>query len=164
VLGRLSFATNYHDALVDNRIGPDVWEAEEYNGRGQLLLKLSDNAEFLINMRASVIDDIKPSGHYNEPACFDPANDFLTSYANPAQHQAYCQRLIGIAPPPESTDCFGFVGPDNDPFAGSYDDKGVFSGEFYGATGTLEWDLGGVQLTSATDFQTLNKEYSAATD
>jgi iron complex outermembrane receptor protein len=164
VLGRLSFATNYHDALVDNRIGPDVWEAEEYNGRGQLLLKLSDNAEFLINMRASVIDDIKPSGHYNEPAFFDPTNDFLTSYANPAQHQAFCQGLIGIAPPPESTDCFGFVEPDNDPFTGSYDDKGVFSREFYGATGTLEWDLGSVQLTSITDFQTINKEYSADTD
>src|SRR5690606_32607347 len=40
----------------------------------------------------------------------------------------------------------------------------VFSREFYGATGTLEWDLGGVQLTSITDFQTINKEYSADTD
>lgn len=162
--GRLSVATNYHDALVENRIGPDVYEAEEYNGRGQLLFKATDDLEILLSLRASTVDDIHPSGHFNAPAFFDPANDFLTSPATPAQHQAFCAGFWGFAPPPNSVDCFGFVEPDDDPFTGSYDDAGIFSREFHGATATVDWNIGNVTVTYISDYQSIEKEYSADTD
>jgi iron complex outermembrane receptor protein len=167
VSGRLSVASNRHDPLVENRIGPDVYDANDYSGRAQLLFQPTDAVDLLLSVTASRTDDVHAGGHHARPAFFDPTGAFddgRTNFANPEQHVAFCAAAFGTVVAPDTTDCFGYREPDDDPFTGSFDNPGKFDREFYSVSATLDWRFSSFTLTSISNFQTIDKVYSADTD
>ncbi|NKB39385.1 MAG: TonB-dependent receptor plug domain-containing protein [Gammaproteobacteria bacterium] len=144
LLGRLSFAGNFHDGVAENRIGPDLRETEHYALRGQLEYRASEDVTLKLKVHHAE-DDSLGNAYTHTPIVADADG-------------------LGINLPPGSTDFFGYVEPDNDPFTGSYDFTGYFKRAITGITGKLEWDLGGMTLTSITDYLNMNKNYGEDTE
>jgi iron complex outermembrane receptor protein len=163
LLGRLSFATNHQDGFVENRIGDDSGDDEQYNARGQLLWRPSDKVDMLLNVRGSRVDDINAAGYDIHAAAPNFANDGLIELVHPEVSNPACLLYFGIAAPPGQTDCFGFTEPDDDPYTASFD-NGNFERDYLGVTATVNWQFDGATLTAITDYQDLNKRYIDDTD
>ena len=54
--GRISFATNNHDGIMENRIGPDLRDAETYSVRGQLEFDVTDKFQAYVKLAYSEDD------------------------------------------------------------------------------------------------------------
>jgi len=53
---------------------------------------------------------------------------------------------------------------DTDPLTALVDQKGEFKRDYWGATGTLNWNVGEVEMVAIVDYQTLDKFYLEDTD
>ncbi len=144
LLGRVSFAGNFHDGVAENRIGPDVRGSEHYALRGQLEYRANEDVTLNVKVHYANDDDLG-NAYTHTP---------ITAKADG----------LGVRVPPGATDFFGFVDPDDDPFTGSYDETGEFRRTIAGITGKLEWDFGNVTLTSITDYLHMNKKYREDTE
>jgi len=58
ISGRLSFSSAQNDALITNRVGPDLNDNDTWAVRGQLLFKFGESSELLLNARASDLDNL----------------------------------------------------------------------------------------------------------
>ena len=153
LLGRVSFAGNFHDGVAENRIGPDLRESEAYALRGQLEFRATDN--FTLNLKA----------HYSED---DSLGNAYTSTPIRGNEDGLGVRLgpdenaYGTCP---GCDPNGFRDPDNDPFTGSYEHIGEFKRGIAGFTGKMTLDVGeATTLTLIADYLQMNKNYSEDTD
>lgn len=163
LLGRLSFGTNRQDGFIENRIGDDSGEDDEYNGRLQLELLVTENVSALLNVRTARIDDINSGGYDLRPGYHDPENDGLIDFVPPGMANPTCPLFFGIDAPPGQTDCFGYTEPDDDPYTASFD-RGSFSRNYDGVTLTVEGSVGEVELTWLVDGQRMDKEWEEDTD
>ena len=153
LLGRVSFAGNFHDGVAENRIGPDLRESEAYALRGQLEFRATEN--FTLNLKA----------HYSED---DSLGNAYTSTPIRADEDGLGVRLganenvYGTCP---GCDPNGFRDPDNDPFTGSYEHIGEFKRGIAGVTGKMALEVGeATTLTLIADYLQMNKNYSEDTD
>lgn len=161
VLGRLSVASNKHDGWMENRIGDDLNDADGYSVRGQLLFRLGENTDLLLKAHYSK-DDRLGTGYDHAANGFGPdgfgvlvgpneLGTFFDAFSNPFQTCPGC-------------DAYGFKEPDSDPFTITYDEEGMLDREISGATAKLTMDLGGVTLTSITDYFGMDRDYRENTD
>lgn len=65
---------------------------------------------------------------------------------------------------PGQVDFLGFAEPDGDPFNVAIDDVSTNEVDTWGITGTLAWDIGGVTLTSITDYTEIEVYYVEDSD
>ena len=163
LLGRVSFAGNFHDGVAENRIGPDPRESEAYALRGQLEFRATD--DFTLNLKA----------HYSQD---DSLGNAYTSTPIRTNEDGLGVRLGPNEPSPgrpdwgipygavcAGCDINGFRDPDDDPFTGSYDHTGEFRRGIAGFTGKMTLDVGeATTLTLIADYLQMNKNYSEDTD
>lgn len=174
VSARASGVVNRHDAYVENRIGRDLNNGDDFAVRGQLLFEPNADVEVLLNVRHAE-QDIR-SGFFKHRAAFpnaDGLGEFLpadvdywtaANAANPAFGPA---GYLGGVPAPVSCpgcDAFGYRDPDDDPFVGSYDQVGFNDFETTSGTATIKWNFADVELTSITDYTTMKKNYQEDSD
>jgi len=131
---RASAIGDFHDNIATNRTGRDLWNRKEYGGRLQLLLEPSDDLSFLVNLRGG--------RRRNTGAPYDHRVATPTGIGGSGEYDLT----------PGATDLFGFAEPDRNPFTVSIDDVSTSRAKSWGATGTLQWDLGDVTLHSITDY------------
>ncbi len=139
VSGRLSLAGHQRDTIIDNRIGPDMWDAGEIGGRAQILFEPSANFDLLLSARASSRSD---TGQPYAWAAATPTGFAGTGVFNPG-----------------GVDLLGFSEPDTDPLTVSADADGFHDVDLNGFSATAHWDLGGATLTSITDVSNVQVEY-----
>ncbi len=153
LLARVSFAGNFHDGVAENRIGPDVRGSEHYALRGQLEFRPADNVT--VNLKAHYANDDDEHGNAYTHTPISANEDGLGFEISPDS------LVNGFCP---GCDFYGYRDPDDDPFTGSYDYTGEFRRSIAGISGRLNWDMGGVTVTSITDYLQMNKNYGEDTD
>lgn len=153
---RLSFASDYHSGIIQNRIGPNSETQRQFAGRLQLLFKLSGGGNFLLKLYGLRNPHVIPTSY---------------SWAAAAPNAQGNGVFVGPNQNPWGTcngcDLSGYRNPSSDVFNQAYGrpGAGIFDRSYYGATGTLTLPLGGsLTLTSITDYQHLDKRYGEDSD
>ncbi len=144
VSGRVSIATHHNGGYVENRIlDDDINNANDYAGRGQLLFDVTDDVSLLVNVRGA-LQQIRTGFFENASSGFD------------AQGRGFYT--------PGAGNFNGYEDSDGDVFAGDYDKFGHQDMSTWGTSGTLKWATDAWTLTSITDFQTIERDYSEDSD
>lgn len=163
VRARLALSTSHSDGYIENRIGSDISEDATINARAQFEFDLNDDAQLLLNFRYSDTDDVNAGAYNPVPAAPNPANDMLVEEITPATQpllDGFCTAFGFGAPGAGAGSCLANPAEtDGNPYKGSYDTVGFFDREMTGVSATLTWDLGNFNLTSITDFQSIEKDY-----
>jgi iron complex outermembrane receptor protein len=159
---RLSFASNNSDGWFENN-GPGGKGLEEknYNLRAQVDFIISDDTNLLLNLRGTK-DDKASSGKGDAIAAYESETAGVINQNSPdfdfQEYVDWCDGFFGTTPGSPTQDCFGeqLV---SKPFAENTD-TGLFDRDYLGGTMTFNTVIGGsINLTSITDFQTLEKLY-----
>ena len=137
--GRLSGVYNESDGLIDNRIGNDLMQSDDYSVRGQLLFQPSDTLDILVKGLYSNEDSAR--GGYAHRVGFDGE----------------------FAKDPQATDFFGY-NSGGDPFKGSYDFDGYKKVDLSALTLNVDWEIGEFNLVSITNYQDIDHEYAEDSD
>jgi iron complex outermembrane recepter protein len=145
VSARLAFVRNKHDAYIENRIGTDLNNGDDWALRGHLLFEFDDTLNFLLSVRAGE-QDIK-SGFFEHSSARD-GKDF-----SGPDLQGVGDSLVN-----------GFQESGGDVFSGAYDTIGFNKVESQGVTGKFDWDIGELNFVSITDYWTLEKDYLEDSD
>mgnify|MGYP005987264527 CR=1 FL=1 len=151
VSGRLSFIKNRHDAYVENRIGTDLNNGNDWGVRGQLLIERIEDVEWLISLRAG--DQDINSGFFQHSSARQNPVTGLGEDFDGLDLQATGDSLVP-----------GYQDTDNDVFAGDYNVIGHNKLQTKGATSNIKVDLGDFDLTLVTDYSTLEKDYIEDSD
>ena len=143
---RLSVSTNHNSGYVENRFFNEGTNNDnDYTGRLQLLYEPNEDVDFLLNVRGAV-QEIRTGFFQNEPARFDAA-------------------VGGAFFTPGLTDFSGYVDTDGDVHAGEFGPDAGFKDLYvFGLSGTLNWDIGGMTLTSITDFTDVQNTFRGDSD
>jgi len=137
---RVSVSTHDNDGYITNRLGGDLNNANDRAGRVQFLYTPNDETEILLNARYSTQDI--DTGFFENVSSIRP----------------------GELTPDEMNPVLEYIDNDGDVFAGDYDDPGFNDLETSGYTLTVSHDMGGANLTSITDFSSVERRYIEDSD
>lgn len=154
VRGRLSFTSDYHDGYIKNRIGPDVGQSRFWATRGQLSFDIGSSGE--LNLKAQFMrnDDEGSAGSFSFAAAAPDADGLGRFIGADEDFFGTCAGCNAV----------GYKEPDNNPYTGAFNDPNRFDRKYWSLTAHYKQDLGGVTLTSITDFQKLKKNYLEDSD
>ena len=141
---RASASTHQGDGYVTNRLQPGTKlnNANESAGRLQFLFTPNEDVDILLNARFGN-QDIR-TGFFENVSAENPDGVLTPTVPN--------------------TTLNNYLDNDGDVFTGDYNEPGHNKLETYGFTGTVNWDLGEVELTSITDYQSVNRNYIEDSD
>lgn len=152
ISGRLAFTRNKHDAVIDNSIGKDLNNGDDWAVRAHLLFEFGDNVEWLVSGKKGKQDvDTAPWKH--KSARVNPLTGLGEDFDGPD--------LTNVG---DSTIENGYQDPSGDPFKGQYDVIGYNKIDTWGVTSNLTWQIGDMELVSVTDYFKLEKEYLEDSD
>jgi len=145
---RLSVSTHYHDAYIDNRIGPDTGDTESYAARGQLLFAASDNLEVLVSVFGGTHEDDHVGPYQHRAAVLD--QDGLGVNLQPNVD------FYGTCP---GCDAFGYRDADGDAHASDIGTNGFLERDTWGVTGRITWRFAPFTVTSITHYTDFKFDY-----
>ena len=136
---RLSGVRNSDDGIIENRIGRNAMQSDNWSMRGQLAF---EGSGFDALLKAQYLKEDSNRGGYAHVVA--AGGRYVTD--------------------PTATDAFGYREPDNDPFTASLDFPGWNKNEVIDLTATFDWDIGDVTLTSVTNYQDVKNNYAEDSD
>jgi len=142
---RLSLSYHNNDGYVDNRLGGKLNNADDFAGRFQVLFNPNDNVEVLLNARYATQDI--------DTGFFEYVSSVLPGELTP-----------GVPNPIPIPGIEGYFDNDGDIYAGDYNDPGFNDLTTYGFTGTVSWTIGDINVTSITDFSSVERRYIEDSD
>jgi iron complex outermembrane recepter protein len=150
--GRLSFVSNHYDPLFTNVEGgaADAENGNDYAIRGQLLFKLPNAAQLLLNARGS--RENVNAGSWEEKAAYNPGNgydSFVPGNMNPYGTCNGCN-ASGL--------------PNSGPFTIRDNISGYAKLKFYGFTAKYTEDLSFATLNVIGDYSSFQKNYQEDSD
>ncbi len=151
VAGRLSFSRNQHDGYIDNRIGKDLNNGDDWALRGHLRIDLSDDVSWLLSARAA--EQNIDSGFFKHSSARQNPLTGLGEHFNGTDLQGDSDSLAA-----------NYQDTDSDVHSGEYNLIGHNDLETSGITSNLNWNISGVELVAITDFWTLEKDYIEDSD
>jgi iron complex outermembrane receptor protein len=152
VAGRVSFVRNKHDGLLENRIGKDLNNGDDWAVRAQLLFEFGDDVEWLLSAKGAE-QDVRNGPFKHSSARLNPQTGLGEDFDGPDLTNA------GDSRNPQ-----GYQDPSSDIRQGAYNVQGYNKIETQGLTSTLKWQIGDMELVSITDFSHLEKEYLEDSD
>ena len=165
--GRLSVARHKHDGYTKNRAGPDYNETDALALRGQLAFALAENFDLLVNAYYSD-NDAAVGAWQHQATKLDANGDSVPLGPGEQTITVDCNadgalNAADMRPAP-GTDCFGYRDSDGDPHAGDYDRDGRVEVETSGVSINMNWDMNGIEVTSITGFQNVDRLQSEDTE
>ncbi len=153
VAGRLSFVSNQHDGVFDNRIGKDLNDGDDWAVRGQLSFDIGERAEWLVSVRAAEQDvNIAPFSHRS--ARLNPVTGLGEDFNGP-----------DLTADGDSRNPVGYQDTAHDLFKGSINVIGFNKIESTGVTSNLKIGIGeNMELVAVTDWTELEKDYIEDSD
>lgn len=152
ISGRLSFIRNEHDGVIDNSVGKDLNDGDDWAGRGHLLFDFNPDVQWLLSARGGKQDiNVAPFKH-------------TSARANPVTGLGESFDGVDLTNVGDSTIEEGYKAPNNDPFKGEYNVIGSNEIETWGVTSNLSWQIGDMELVSVTDYTHLEKDYIEDSD
>ncbi len=149
---RVAGATNHHDSVIKNRIGPGGGNAEDYAGRAQIQFKPTDELTALISVHGAT--SRQRAAQYQHRPSFVNADGLGEFIPDNVDYYGTCA----------GCDPRGYKDTDNDHHAGDYDLVGHNDIDTWGSTAKVEWSRDNLTITSITDFRTLEKSYKEDSD
>lgn len=146
---RLSFTTEHRDGYIKNSTGRDIGNSRFYAGRFQLAGDVGETGSFNLKIQGMRNDKERNGGLYSHRSAVANA-DGLGEYVGPNDNP------FGTC---NGCDMFGYAQAGSDPYRVAFDGPNSFSRTFWSGTLRYEQDLGGVTLTSISDYQYLKKLY-----
>ncbi len=138
---RVSLSTHDNKGYVKNRfLNKRLNDANDWAGRVQLLFEPSDSFDVLFNYRRS-------------------EQDIDTGF-----FEHVSANVDGVLTPNAVNEVLGYIDNDGDVYAGEWDKDGHNDLETEGFTGTINWDLANVTLTSITDYFKVKRDYIEDSD
>lgn len=150
VSGRLSFLRNTHDGYIENRIGQDLNNGDDWAVRAQLLFEF-EKGEWLISAKAGE-QDIDSGFFKHSSARVNPSTGLGEAF-NGADLQG-----LGDSQVP------AFQENNSDVHSGAYNVIGHNKVETQGFTSNLKIEFENFDLVSITDYQGLEKDYLEDSD
>ena len=138
---RLSASYHKNDGYITNRIGGKLNNADDIAARLQWLWEPTDDFSILLNARMSEQDI--DTGFFKYVSSLLPG-ELTPNIPNP---------VLG-----------GYTDNTGDPYSGEYDDPGYNDLTTNGFTATINWGFGDINLTSITDFSTVERRYIEDSD
>jgi iron complex outermembrane receptor protein len=151
ISGRLSVVKNEHDGYIENRIGTDLNNGNDWGLRAQLLIESFEDIEWLFSVRAG--DQDINSGFFDHSSARTNPETGLGEHFDGLDLQGTGDSL---APSYQDTD--------NDVHAGAYNVIGHNKLETWGVTNNISWDLGEYDVSFITDYSSLEKDYLEDSD
>jgi iron complex outermembrane receptor protein len=151
---RLSFATNYHDGYIKNRIGPDPGQSRFWALRAQVAADVAQGGELTLKVQYMRNDHEHSAGAYSFAAAAPDADGLGRFIGRNEDVFGTCNGCNAV----------GYSEPDDDPFTGLFNDPNLFDRKYTSVTARYVQDLGGATLTSITDYQKLTKHYTEDSD
>jgi iron complex outermembrane receptor protein len=152
---RASFETDHHDGYVQNFMGPDLENLNQYAARLQALFKPSEQGEILLKLYGTANDHMTGAGYSWWSASHPDATGRGAVISNTST--ANCPNLDGGCTP--GGDLSGYRNTSTSPFGGSFAFPGFFNRTVGGATLHVDWNFDNFSLTSVSDYQHLAKHY-----
>jgi iron complex outermembrane receptor protein len=157
VRGRLSVLKDQHDGYFKNALGPDKGDADNISWRAQLAADLGERGSLGLIVRGS--RDRSSTSPYEARAAYpDPTTGVIRS-GDAQAHRDFCASYFGADIPNGAVDCLSGDTATGDPYRIRHNRGGAFERDYYGATATVNWDFGAVQLASISSYGTLEKNY-----
>ncbi len=152
VMVRASGALNKHDGVIENRLGRDIGNANDYAGRFQVLLEPAENFSALLSVHGAS-SKIRAGAYQHRVSTVNAEGlgEFLSPDVNAYGTCAGC-------------DLNGYRDTDGDNHAGDYDFVGRNNIESWGTTARLEWSNDNITITSVSDYSELDKDYIEDSD
>jgi len=138
---RVSASYHQNDGYITNRIGGKLNDADDLAVRLQWLYAPNDDFELLLNARFSEQDI--------DTGFFKYVSSLLPGVLTPNLPNPVLD---------------GYTDNTGDPYSGEYDDPGFNDLSTSGFTATLKWGFGDTNLTSITDFSTVERRYIEDSD
>jgi len=151
ISGRLSFVKNEHDGYIENRIGKDLNNGNDWGLRAQLLIESFDDVSWLLSVRAGD-QDINSGFFEHSSARLNPTTGLGENFDG-ADLQNTGDSLVP-----------SYQDTDNDVHAGAYNVIGHNRLETTGITNNISWDLDEFEITFITDYSSLEKDYLEDSD
>lgn len=141
---RLSAAQHTSTGYIENREHPEqnLNNNDDWAFRLQLLAEPTDDLSILLNIRQGG-QEIR-TGFFEYKSAVNGGGIYTPGVGNPLFN--------------------GYEDTDGDVWAGDYDTVGHNISDTEGYTATVQWDVGGWELTSITDYQTNFRDYIEDTD
>ena len=155
--GRLSGVYIKSDGYSEARFPgvEDGGTADEYSVRGQLQFEPNDQSNVLLS--AYYIDaDFSPTPYEHGSVTLLPDGVTVVSLP-PDEPNPLCPGTPGA-------DCLGYQDRDGDPFAQENNRPKRTDLQKFGASVTIDWNLGGATLTSITGYEDVDKLYQEDAD
>lgn len=166
--GRVSFYTDTHNGYFKNAVGRDLQESENYNVRGQVRYRPSDDVDINLQARITRFEPSLSQGVQSKPLIVDASGD-VRAPLNRAEFVAFCNATFPAAPlfgytlAPAGSENFGncFSNQGSDPYRGTWLTPKYYNRhEDYSATVSVDladW----VSATLISSYQLLEKGYEA---
>jgi len=155
--GRVSFLRNLADGFIDNKVGKDTYDQDDFAIRSKLLFEPSQDLSFLLTAQWSEGDN-GPNSYHSKPG-ITGATGISVEPASFQEYANFCQAKYGVSPSAPNQECFGSVAFLDDIHEVASPNGGFMERESWGLTGKLEWDLGAAQLVSITDYNDFNRHW-----
>ena len=168
--GRLSVATNHHDGLIENRIGPDPRNTDTYSVRGQLEFDVTESFQAYVKVAHSE-DNARGNAYVHKPSTFITASGLgeeITDNGRLPLFLGLFDPVDGMADlilgPCSGCDPYGYKEPDDDPRTGAFDYISGFDREITNVQLQLNWELDNFTITSVSDYLEVNRHYGEDID
>ena len=174
--GRLAISYENDDGYMEDRgTNKDTADINNFSTRAQLMFEPNNDLSVLLSVRYST-DDTNGQFYHIRPTVTDvggiaglPGEGEIL-FPTPQQHLDWCTNIapavfgLIVSPVLGSTNCSGYIEPDDGPWKGLTNTQSFYKRDLVAATTTIEWDLGWGTLTSITDWQDFRKDYLEDTD
>ncbi len=151
VSARVAFSRNKHDGYIDNRIGTDLNNGDDWAVRGHLNIDFNDDVSLLLSARAAE-QDIDSGFFKHSSARQNP----LTGLGEDFDGLDLQDEGDSLAQ--------SYRDPSGDVHSGEYNLIGHNQLESSGMTARLSWRFDNFELVSITDFWQLEKDYLEDSD
>ncbi len=170
VRGRISYATNNHDGVLENRIGSNPRTAESYSVRGQLEFDVTDKFQAYVKVGYSE-DNGTGNSYHHMPSTFITASGLGEEITDNGQLPLFLglfDPVDGMADlilgPCSGCDPAGYKEPDDDPHTGAFDFVPGFDREITRAQIQLNWELDNFAITSVSEYAEVKRTYGEDID
>jgi len=151
ILGRLSVVINKHDGYIDNRIGTDLNNGNDWGLRAQLLFENFEDLEWLLSARVGE-QDINTGFFDHSSARLNPVTG-LGEHFDGLDLQGTGDSLAPF-----------YQDTDNDVHSGAYNVIGYNKLNTAGITSNFSWDFYEYSVSIITDYSNLEKDYLEDSD
>jgi iron complex outermembrane receptor protein len=160
---RLAFLYNRNTGWFNNNYGPSVGGAKTANVRLKLLYKFDENTRNLFTAFFTRAFPTAAGAYLDKPSAPNPANHGLSENTNGPLFTQLCNSLGFPTPPPGAGNCQGWVPPNGNPFALSfqfYDPRvGHPESTLWGFTNKFTHKMSWADFTSITNYTSYNTKY-----